>query len=273
MKKDPQWTGERLVTTVLNEIAVEHLSRYAFSQAFVTGKKVLDLACGEGYGSFLLAKHAAEVMGVDIDKKIIEHAQNKYRKNNLSYECSSATNLSYTDSAFDTVVSFETIEHVSDQQSVLAEIKRVLKKDGFLIISTPNKEMSMQANEQTNKFHLKELMMEEFVALLKMKFSNVVLLQQQNLYGSLIYGSHTNINKINQFSGSFNTLKEEDKLTNAPYFIALASDEDLPQIQGSFFHAANIYEAQAALLKATASYRLGHLLLSPLKWLKAILRK
>lgn len=87
----------------------------------------------------------------------------------------------------DVVVSFETLEHLSEQEAMLSEIRRVLRQDGLLIISTPNK--PLYSRQGDNPFHVKELCREEFVALLKSRFAHVSLLGQKVMYGSLLSGT------------------------------------------------------------------------------------
>ncbi len=137
MKK--KWTGERLETFVLNETTVEHLHRYGIVMPFIEDKTVLDIACGEGYGSKLLSSKALKVIGVDIDLETIEKASKKYGSSNLTFIQGSADKIPVKDGSIDTVVSFETIEHHDKHNEMMNEIKRVLKPGGILIISSPEK--------------------------------------------------------------------------------------------------------------------------------------
>src|SRR2546421_10761412 len=74
----PEFTGERFLPSCSGEIAYEHWHRYAFARRFVAGKRVLDAACGEGYGTGLLAAVAANVIGIDIDIATIDRARATY---------------------------------------------------------------------------------------------------------------------------------------------------------------------------------------------------
>ena len=77
-------TGERYIPTMMQpEVAVEHWHRYLIASRFVAGKRVLDIACGEGYGSALLSQTAASVVGVDISADAVQHASEAYRRDNL----------------------------------------------------------------------------------------------------------------------------------------------------------------------------------------------
>ena len=139
MSKIKDWTGERLETFVFNETTIEHLHRYAIAMEFCSGKTVLDIACGEGYGSNLLSAKATHVTGMDADAITIEKATAKYKRDNLYFVQSKAEKIAAADTEFDIVVSLETLEHLSDHTAMMKEIKRVMKPGGLLIISTPDK--------------------------------------------------------------------------------------------------------------------------------------
>ncbi|MEP6942306.1 MAG: methyltransferase domain-containing protein [Betaproteobacteria bacterium] len=166
------FTGERFIPTCAGEIAYEHWHRYAFAKGMVDGKRVLDAACGEGYGSALLAHTAASVVGVDIDAATIAHARTRYRDTRLSFVEGSCTALPLPDGAVDVVVSFETIEHLpeADQPAMLAEFARVLAPDGVLVISSPNRELYSDARHYVNEFHLHELYRDGLSRLLETAF-------------------------------------------------------------------------------------------------------
>jgi len=120
-----------------------HLSRYKFASRFVKGKVCLDLGCGTGYGSFFLLKKGAKiVIGGDKSEKALLYANNYYKskqEKSLEFVYLNATSLPFVDNFFDVVISFELIEHLKDHETFLSEIKRVLKKGGILILSTPNR--------------------------------------------------------------------------------------------------------------------------------------
>ena len=133
------FTGERFTPECVREIQYEHWHRYLFAWRIAQGRRVLDAACGEGYGSALLSRTAASVLGVDIDASSIVHARERYARENLRYEVADATALDVAPGSYDLVVSFETLEHLSAQEELLAGFARVLTDDGLLIVSSPDK--------------------------------------------------------------------------------------------------------------------------------------
>lgn len=177
------FTGERYIPGYFRKedfISQTHYKRYEFALDFVIGKKVLDIACGEGYGSFLLAEKAGEVMGIDIDQNIIANASKKYQRKNLNFMISNATSIPLKDSCVDVIVSFETIEHIKSksQKKFLSETVRLLSQNGVLIISTPDKDIY---GEGYNQFHEREMNNKEFMKLLKNYFFDVQLFGQHIL--------------------------------------------------------------------------------------------
>jgi SAM-dependent methyltransferase len=169
----PEFTGERFLPTLNGEIAYEHWHRYAFARRFVEGKRVLDVACGEGYGTALLGTTAASVIGVDIDMASIDRAVATYGEGKrIRFIASSCTGLRLPSASIDVVVSFETIEHLeaADQLAMLIEVARVLTPDGLLIMSSPNKRLYSDARQYVNKYHLQELYRDDLARLLGKRF-------------------------------------------------------------------------------------------------------
>jgi|KBSSwiStaDraftv2_1062776.scaffolds.fasta_scaffold133239_2 SAM-dependent methyltransferase len=190
MNADLEFDGERYVPGTPGEIAYEHWHRYAFVRRFAKGKRVLDAACGEGYGTALLAPVAASATGVDIDAAVVAHATARYGSNaRLQYRAGSVAELPFADASFDLVVSFETIEHLAaaDQPRMLAEFGRVLTPRGLLILSSPNKQRYSEANDYENPFHQHELDRDELVRCLDAAFPHRRWFHQQPLFASAIW--------------------------------------------------------------------------------------
>jgi ubiquinone/menaquinone biosynthesis C-methylase UbiE len=184
------FTGERFLPSCDGEIAYEHWHRYAFARRFVQGKRVLDAACGEGYGTSLLAAVAASAVGVDIDLSTIAQAQQKYGEGTrVRFVATSCTGLPLPSATFDVIVSFETIEHLSaeEQPDMLAEFARVLAPSGVLIMSSPNKRLYSDARGYKNPYHLQELYREEFARLLGRRFPVQRWYHQRMAYWSGIW--------------------------------------------------------------------------------------
>ncbi len=169
----PEFTGERFLPSLSGEIAYEHWHRYAFARRFVEGRRVLDAACGEGYGTALLGAAAASVTGVDIDMASIDRARTTYADGNrIRFIASSCTGLPLPNASIDVVVSFETIEHLdaADQLAMLIEFARVLTPEGLLVISSPNKRLYSDERSYANEYHLHELYRDDLARLLARRF-------------------------------------------------------------------------------------------------------
>ena len=137
--------------------AAIHLSRYALARGSVRGKRVLDAACGEGYGASLLKKWGAQsVEAIDIDKQAIEKATNLFAQKDIHFQCHTCEELPFEDASFDMVCSFETIEHLAHPEAFLREIRRVLKTGGIVIMSCPNDPYYKQFGAPDNPFHKKQ---------------------------------------------------------------------------------------------------------------------
>ncbi len=217
-------------------INYEHLHRFLFAKTYAEGKVVLDAGCGEGLGSLIVAQSASYVVGIDLDKDIIKLAKEKYKRENLSFLVSDIKDIPFKSKSFDMVICLEVIEHIEEQERALFEMKRVLKEDGILIISSPNKKVYSDDRNFKNPYHVREFYEEEFLSFLSSCFKNVVILGQRIIVGSDIFLKEGNppiqreeIKKTE--SGFFPTKEGFEPM----YFIAFASDIPLDDfIKGSY---------------------------------------
>jgi SAM-dependent methyltransferase len=229
--------------------AYEHWHRYFYALGFVKGKVVIDVACGEGYGSNLLAHVARRVIGVDSDSEIIEHARCNYLRDNLSYQTGLATEIGLPERTADVVVSFETLEHLEEghQKLFVNEVRRVLKDDGLFIISSPNKLLYSDIPGIINSFHKHELYEDEFKKLLTDNFDNVHVMGQKVYVSSFIW-TEESVGFWNEHvassdsKGAYSTQRHKEPL----YFIAVCSHRDIKAPRASVF-----LDAGEGFLKAT----------------------
>jgi O-antigen biosynthesis protein len=243
-------TGERFLPAMGGDIEVEHVHRYLAASRCVDGLDVLDIASGEGYGANLLAGKARSVIGIDISAEAVEHAKHTYVAENLSYCTGSCSSIPLGDSCVDAVISFETIEHHAEHEAMLREIKRVLKPNGFCVISSPNKFEYSDIPNYSNPYHVAELYREEFEALLRRAFSNVLMYGQSLVRGSLLEPlfDAANASRLNSFAPQRGQRKRSSIPARSVYFIAVASNADLPEFSSGFYETsttAEIAEASA----------------------------
>ncbi len=172
-------TGERTLPDVPaeNYWFQRHLAVYEWIGARVAGRRILDMACGEGYGSEVLSRSAAHVVGVDANPEAYEHARLRYQRQNLRFERGMVENHGEP-GAYDAVVFLQTIEHVQDPAPVLEHFRRLLAPDGVAYVSTPNVLTLAPAGESRsgNPWHIREYRAGEFDALCRSVFEGVELL-------------------------------------------------------------------------------------------------
>jgi SAM-dependent methyltransferase len=172
-------TGERTLPDVPaeNYWYRRHLAVYEWIAARVAGRRVADIACGEGYGSHVLARTAASVVGVDANPEAHEHARLRYVEANLRFERDLVETFG-APSSFDAVVFLQTIEHVQDPVAVLEHLRSILAPGGVAYVSTPNLLTIAPpgASKSDNPWHVKEYRAEEFRELCRAVFADVEVL-------------------------------------------------------------------------------------------------
>jgi GT2 family glycosyltransferase/protein-L-isoaspartate O-methyltransferase len=217
-------TGERFLPSITRSITgLEHYHRYLFASSYCEGCEVLDLACGEGYGAALLAQVAARVVGIDIDRATVAAARQKYGAA-VTFVCADGASIPLADASVDVVVSFETIEHVPDPERLLHELRRVLRQDGVLVISSPNKSV-YGALHPPNQFHVRELEQDEFARMLEQRFRHVWMGQQQALHASVIDSPSPDATYFELTLGKY---QRSERLSHLAYSVAVASNGDRP---------------------------------------------
>jgi len=172
-------TGERTLPDVPaeNYWFRRHLAVYEWIGARAIGLRVIDMACGEGYGSEVLSRAAASVIGVDANPEAHEHARLRYQRQNLGFERGVVETHGEAGS-FDAVVFLQTIEHVHDPVAVLGHLRSLLAPGGVAYVSTPNLLTLAPpgAEKSGNPWHIKEYRAAEFRALCETAFDRVQLL-------------------------------------------------------------------------------------------------
>jgi 2-polyprenyl-3-methyl-5-hydroxy-6-metoxy-1,4-benzoquinol methylase len=179
-----EWTGERIIPKtmkMMNGMLLEHIARYYFALPYIQGR-VLDIACGTGYGSHLVAKdrkrEVTEIVGVDIDEQTIHYANKEYHHQKVTFMQGDALDplLPERLGMFDTILSFETVEHVEDDLTFMDHLYQMLKPGGTLVLSSPfGRGRGMPTSEP---FHVHQLTPKEFEGLFE-RFSTVEIYYQR----------------------------------------------------------------------------------------------
>jgi ubiquinone/menaquinone biosynthesis C-methylase UbiE len=162
------FTGERVVEGITPErIWVDHVARYEFAGAYVPGKKVLDIACGTGFGSSILLRcGASEVLGEDISSEAIEFARSRYSARGIRFEVGDLLHMDLPRDSFDVIACFETIEHVAAYGEALSNLFGLLKKGGTLLVASPNRPVTSPSavslgDKPANPYHTQEFTVAE----------------------------------------------------------------------------------------------------------------
>ncbi|MGC5325787.1 class I SAM-dependent methyltransferase [Brevibacillus sp. SYSU BS000544] len=183
-----EWTGERIIPKQLkptNGMLLEHIARYYFATPYIQGR-VLDIACGTGYGCHMVAKErkreVKEIVGVDNDQETLAYANVEYNHQKVTYMLGDAIDPQLPEKLglFDTILSFETIEHVENDQIFMDNLYRMLKPGGVLVLSTPfGRGRGMPTSEP---FHVHQLTPDEFQELVsQFHFTDVDIYYQRGV--------------------------------------------------------------------------------------------
>lgn len=179
MKLEP--TGERMIVEHYKSsiedyvIYLMHIATYRFAEPFVQNKRVLDYGCGSGYGSAWMAETATTVDAVDVAEDAITHARDQFSRENLRFQSiDPSAPLPFADNSFDTVLSFQVFEHVTDADHYLEEIRRVLAPGGRLILVTPDRSTRLLPLQRPwNRWHVKEYDAGSLASVMRVVFPDV----------------------------------------------------------------------------------------------------
>jgi ubiquinone/menaquinone biosynthesis C-methylase UbiE len=225
-----EFTGERVIPGEVNDdLWAEHVSRYAFAARYAPGKCALDIGCGAGYGTAELAHHTRAVFGIDVAEDALRYARKHYALQHAHYARASASALPFGDGSFDIATAFEVIEHLSDWRALLAEARRVLRRDGVFFVSTPNKSYYAESRQKDgpNPFHVHEFEFDEFEGALAEFFPRVSIFLQ-NWSESMLFSPDKSFlppfdARIDSTSGSHDS---------AHFFLAMCWTDARPEPRG-----------------------------------------
>lgn len=277
MSNKLQWTGERMVDNPYQiKGIIEHLHRYAICMDFVENKVVLDIACGEGYGCHLISQKAKKVIGVDISEAAVKHATLKYKSDNITFKLGSVLDIPLDNNSVDVIVSYETLEHLVEQEQMLTEFKRVLKNNGILFISTPEKENYAKI-DPNNPYHLKELTYIQFKNLLGSYFSNTSIMHQKFACSSSIYNIGDRFDFFKEYSGSFNEITKSEDVGIYYFNIAICSNEGNPiTLNSSLFNGNDLmhrsFNAIGDSIYSSRTFKIGLILTYPIRVIKNLFK-
>ena len=238
-----EFTGERVIPGQVNDdLWAEHVARYALAARFASGKRVLDLGCGTGYGTADLARTAASAVGVDLAPEAIAYAVNHFPAARF-LECS-ANAVPLPTGSFDLVTAFEVIEHLQDWRGLLTEAHRLLEPNGLLIVSTPNKRYYAEARAESgpNPFHDHEFEFEEFRTALGEYFPQVRILFQDRVEAFAFYDQTFYDQTSETPRTDADLARPSGDPDTANFFIGLCSRAPLPEIPSFLYvpRAANL---------------------------------
>src|SRR5262245_24948999 len=170
----------------MSSTSVEQLHRYAIVSELSRGKVVLEIGLGEVYGSSLIAQAAKKVVGMDVTPGLVKYARGEDGKDKLFIVRGRYTQIPLANGRVDLVISFGITEHFNQGESMMAEIARVLRPGGIVIISSPYSSQSPERPTQQNPATLSADFVSEYESLLRSKFRNVAVFAQRIAFGSYI---------------------------------------------------------------------------------------
>lgn len=235
-----------------------HFCAYKLARDYVFEKEVLDIGCGEGYGSHYLSGYAKRVTGIDYNPDVIAYAKKKYIKNNLDFFVFDVKELDSLEKKFDVICCFQNIEHITDDRELVLSVSRLLKENGVFICSTCNMlDASPGKNVPSNKFHVREYLVESFRGLLGSVFAETEIfglkrglkqvfflwLKRSGFCNNLPY----QINPVSRFyekAGTDDFTWDNKRLNRALDFIAICRNRKCLKEQVHFDTLASQYDEQ-----------------------------
>ncbi|MCB1018717.1 MAG: class I SAM-dependent methyltransferase, partial [Acidobacteria bacterium] len=171
-----EFTGERVIPGQTDpDLLNEHVARYRFAELLASGRSVLDAGCGVGYGSEILAQKATQVYAIDLAFDAVADGARTYPDSGVRFVQGSCARLPFADASLDVVVAFEVIEHLENWRDLLLEARRVLRRDGQLLVSTPNKRYYGETRAEPNPYHVHEFDYAEFRSELEAIFPHTTI--------------------------------------------------------------------------------------------------
>lgn len=249
------FSGERFVYAPSEmEVELEHVHRYVVAAEFCNDRKVLDAASGSGYGSAILGQTAQQVVGLEIDAESVRHATETYGSDHVTFRAGNVMDTGLPDEAFDVIVSVETLEHVDNHQMMLREFSRVLKPDGILIISTPDKPVYNRHLTEPNPFHVSELARDEFFRLLRSFFPTVEFYGQRAVFGSLLAKASDDWRALMSFrrDGDTGLVQARNIYDEAMYIVAVCGKGAVPRLSSSLYEGTIPQNALSSLIGGLA---------------------
>lgn len=156
-----------------------HCSDYEAAALLARDMTVLDLGCNGGHGSIILGSVCKEITGVDVSPAAIDTAKSKHESEKVRFRLVDGLTLPFPDNSFDMITSFQVIEHLADYETYFSEIKRVLKLEGLLLITTPNAAIRLHPGQRPwNPFHVREFTASELESVLRSHFVSAQVLGQ-----------------------------------------------------------------------------------------------
>ena len=205
-----------------NKMVLDHYARYLFAAPLAQGKRVLDVACGPGYGSrLLIEKGAHEVVGADVSQEAVDYAQLHYAHERITYVCQDILALHPDENGtFDVIVCFETLEHVPQPEQTVETLAKLLARDGVLVISVPNE----GEGASNNPYHLTTFTQERFLQLLRDHFSVVQPYVQSYQLASSIWAVDEQANvPLQHVKADIYRYNAGDNLQDSDCFIAVCA--------------------------------------------------